>query len=65
LCGLKRNPAFRLVAAVNPITIELSWRHIVQIAVPDVVGALGQGDALNFAAAIGVEEAELDFLSIR
>jgi hypothetical protein len=65
LVRVEAEPALRLVPAVNPITIELPGCHIVQIAVPDVLGALGQGDALNFAAAVVVEEAELDLLSVR
>src|SRR5690606_26948935 len=39
--------------------------HIVEIAVPDLVGVFRQGDALQLPAAGPVEEAQLDLLGMR
>jgi len=49
---------------MNPIAIKLSGRHVIQVAVPDILGALGQFDALEFAAALTVEQAKLDLLCV-
>ena len=53
-----------LVGPVHAIAVELAGRDVVQIAVPDVFGALGQFDALELAAALAVEQAQLDLLRI-
>src|SRR6185437_16683685 len=39
-------------------------RHVVQIAVPDVLAALRQLDALELTAALIVEQAQLDLLGV-
>src|SRR5437868_10013671 len=49
---------------MNAIAIELPGRNVVQIAVPDVFGALGQFDAFEFAAALRIEQAQLDPLRV-
>jgi hypothetical protein len=63
--GVEAEPALGLIAAVNAITVELSRSDIVQIAVPDILSSLRQGDAFDFAAAVAIEETELDFRCIR
>ena len=63
--GVEAEPALGLSAAVNAIAIELSRPDIVQIAVPDILSSLRQGDAFDFAAAVAIEEAELDLLGGR
>src|SRR4051794_142897 len=64
LVGIEAVPVLRLVGTVDPIAIELSRRDVVEIAVPDVLGALGQLDALKLAAALAVEQAKLHLLRI-
>jgi len=51
-----------LVGSMNPISIKQFWPSFGQIAVPDLVGLLGHVDAVQFAPAGFVEEAEFDFL---
>ena len=53
-----------LVGAMNAVAVELTRRDVVQIAMPDVVGALRQRDALDLAPAIVVEQAKFDLSSI-
>jgi hypothetical protein len=43
----------------------LSRPDIVQVAVPDILSSLRQGDAFDFAAAVAIEEAELDLHCVR
>ena len=52
------------VGAVHAIAVELPGRDIVQIAMPDVLGAFRQLDALELAAALIVEQAQLDLLRV-
>src|SRR5262245_43794025 len=44
-----------LIRAVNPVTVELSRRHIIEGAVPDILGAFWQHDALGLAPTMAVE----------
>ena len=64
LVGVEAVAMLGLIGPVNAIAIELSGRDVVQIAVPDIFGALGQFDAFEFAAALAVEQAELDLLRV-
>src|ERR1019366_2385444 len=64
LVGVEAVAVLRLIGSMNPIAIKLSGRNVVQISVPDVFGTLGQFDALEFAAALTVEQAELDLLRV-
>jgi len=50
----------RIVRAVHPIAIELAGRDVAEIAMPDVFGTFGEGNSLQFAPALAVEQAELD-----
>ena len=45
---------------MHAVTVELARGDVVEIAVPDVLGALRQRDALDLAPALAVEQAELD-----
>jgi hypothetical protein len=63
--GVEAEPTLGLIAAVNAIAIELSGRDIVQIDVPHILSSLRQGDAFDFAAAVAIEEAELDLHCVR
>ncbi|MGY4481780.1 hypothetical protein ACVWWR_000971 [Bradyrhizobium sp. LM3.2] len=64
LVGVEAMPLLGLVGAMHAITVELAGRNVVEIAVPDVLGALRQFDALEFAAALRVEQAQLDLLRV-
>src|SRR6201999_555115 len=52
------------VGAVDAIAVELSGRDVVEVAVPDVLGPLRHFDALELAAALAVEQAQLNLLGI-
>src|SRR6202034_4871057 len=52
------------IGTVNAIAVKLAGRDVIQIAMPDVFGALGQFDALDLAPALAVEQTELDLLRI-
>ena len=64
LVGVEAVAALGRIGAVDAIAIELPGRDVVEIAVPDVLVALGQFDPLEFAAALAVEQAKLDLLRI-
>src|SRR4051812_30859106 len=49
---------------MHAVAVELAGRDVVEIGVPDILGALRQLDALEFAAALHVEEAQLDLLRV-
>ncbi len=44
-----------LIRAMDPVTVELSRRDIIEVAVPDILGAFRQRDALDLAATVTVE----------
>jgi hypothetical protein len=56
--------AFWFVRTVGTITIELAGRNIVQIAVPDILGAFGKRDPFDLPTAMVVEQAELDLFGM-
>ncbi len=62
--GVEAMAVFGLIGAMNSVAIKLSGRDVIQIAVPDVLGTLGQFDAFEFAAALTVEQAKLDLLRV-
>src|SRR6266487_595501 len=43
-----------LIRAIDPVTVELSRRDIIEVAVPDILGAFRQRDALDLAATVTV-----------
>src|SRR4051794_26678354 len=65
LVGIEAMALLRRVGAVHAVTVELPGRNVVEIAVPDVLGAFGKLDFFQFAAALAVEQAQLDLLRIR
>jgi hypothetical protein len=52
----------RLIRAMDPIAVELAGSRFGQVAVPDLIGLLGQADALQLAPTATIEEAQLDGL---
>ena len=64
LVGVEAVAVLGRIGAVDAIAVELPGRDVVEIAVPDVLVALGQFDPLEFAAALAVEQAKLDLFRI-
>ncbi len=64
LVGIEAVAMFRLIGAVNAITVELTGADVVEITVPDIFGALGQFNAFEFASALAVEQAQFDLLRV-
>src|SRR5579871_4267898 len=64
LVGIEAVALLGRIGAVDAIAIELAGRDVVEIAVPDVLSALGQFDTFELAAALAVEQAEFDLLCI-
>src|SRR5499433_1584353 len=64
LVRIETQSALGLIRAVNAVTVELSRRDIVEVAVPDVLGAFRQRDALDLAPTMAVEQAKLHFFGI-
>src|SRR6202007_1663556 len=60
LVGIEAVTVLRLIGAVHTVAIDLPRRDVVQVAVPDILAALRQFDALELAAAEIVEQAQLD-----
>ena len=54
-----------LVRTVHAIAVDEPRRGAFEVAVPDLVGVLGQRDALELALAGGVEQAQLDAGRVR
>ena len=52
----------RIVRSVDAIAVELPRPHVGQVAVPDLMGHLAQGHAMQLAPAAVVEQAQLDLL---
>ena len=59
LVGVEAVPGIGRKGAVHTIAVELTGPHVRQIAVPDFLRHLRQGDAMHLLA-VGVEQAELD-----
>src|SRR4051812_36151965 len=49
---------------MHAVAVELAGRDVVEIGVPDILGALRQLDTLELAAALHVEQAQLDLLRV-
>ena len=45
---------------MHAVAVELARPDVGQVAVPDLVGVFGQGDAVGLAPAVGVEQAQFD-----
>ena len=59
LVGVEAVPGRGLVGAVHPVAVDRAGPRVRQIAVPDLVGVFRQLDALEFALASLIEQAEL------
>ena len=57
LVGVEAVALLRLVGTIDAIPIELPGRDVVEIAMPDILGAFWQFDAFEFAPALTVEQA--------
>lgn len=64
LVSVEAMAAIGIVRAMHPIAVELPGRDVVEVAVPDVFGALRQFDPFQLAPALGVEQAELHLVSV-
>src|SRR5215510_5851324 len=64
LVGIEPQTALGMVWTMNPVAVELSGGDVVEVAVPDVLCALGQRGALDLATAVAVEQAQLDPLGV-
>ena len=64
LVGIEAVAVLGLIRAVNAVAIELPGRNVIEVAVPDVLAALGKFDALELAPALAVEQAKLDLLRV-
>src|SRR5215510_9880714 len=49
-----------LVRPMHAIAVDRARPRIGEVAVPDLVGVLRQGDALDLASAVTLEQTELD-----
>jgi hypothetical protein len=47
------------VGTMHAVAIDAAGRHALEIAVPDLVGVLGQCDAFELGLAVGIEDAQL------
>jgi hypothetical protein len=64
LVGIEAVPAFGRIGAVDAVTVELAGPDVGEVDVPDLVGVLGQRDALDLAPASRVEQAQVHALRI-
>src|SRR5215212_4987784 len=64
LVGVEAMTMLGFIWAVNSVAVELTGRDVIQITVPDILVALGQLDALEFAPSLVIEQAKLDFSGI-
>ena len=60
LVGVEPVTGLRRVGTVHPVAVDGAGARVWQVAVPDLVGVLGQLDAVELRAARGVEQAQLD-----
>ena len=65
LVRIEAQAVLGIIGAMHAIAVELARRHVVEIAVPDVLAALGQLDALDLAPALLIEQAKLHLLGSR
>src|SRR6185369_1497277 len=56
---------FGFVRAVHAVAVHRAGAYAFDIAVPDLVGVLGELDALVLALAAGIEQAQLDAGGVR
>ena len=63
LVGVEAMTVLRVVGPVHAIAIDLTGVGVGQVAVPDLVGVLGQFDALDLGFTAGIEQAQLHFVA--
>ena len=54
----------RAIGPMHAVAVHHAGARLRQVTVPDLVGALGQRDALPFASPAFVEDAQLDLLRV-
>src|SRR5258708_3525032 len=64
LVRIEAKAAFRFIRAVHPVAVDMARHDVVEIAVPDVLGPLGERNPFKLAPALAVEQTKLDFLRI-
>ena len=64
LVGVEAVTMLGFVWSINSIAVKLTGRDVIEITVPDILVALGQLDALEFAPSLVIEQAKLDFSRI-
>src|SRR5258707_2610556 len=52
---IEAQSALGLIRAMKPVTVQPSWRDIIEVAMPDILGAVRQRDALDLAPTMAVE----------
>jgi hypothetical protein len=65
LVGIEAMALIGLVGTVDAIAVELSWAHLVEMHMPDILRALRHDHACALAHTSRIEQAELDLLGIR
>jgi hypothetical protein len=50
---------------MDPIPVELTGSDTLDVSVPDLIRALGQGDAIGFPASERIEETQFDLRGMR
>ena len=60
LVRIEAESVLGIVSPVHPVAVELAWDDIVEIAVPNVLGAFGQRNALDLASTLSIEQTKLD-----
>jgi len=53
-----------VIRAMRPIPVELSRGDIVEVTVPDILATLRQGDTLDLAPTMTIEQTQFDFLGV-
>jgi hypothetical protein len=59
---IEAQSTFGLIRAMRPIPVELSRGDIVEVTVPDILATLRQGDTLDLAPTMTIEQTQFDFL---
>src|SRR4051812_32345302 len=65
LVGIEPVTVLGGIRPMHAIAVKLPGRHVVEVAVPDILGAFRQLDALQFAAPLTVEQAQFHLLRVR
>src|SRR5262245_5354224 len=65
LVGIEAMALIGLIGAVDAIAVELSWAHLVEMHMPDILRALWHDHTCVFAGSDRIEQAELDLFGMR